>query len=233
MRRDFVVRSFAALAGGMLLAAAAPGDVIQLGQYRLHNHPDGNSTPPPYGARFDELFNATSGHDVFTLDFDDINSQVFMTVTATTIRIYGQSWGGRDTGSAYANDSYRGVYTFDFLYNIGVELVPGDDDLWVAAPSASNFGFITAPNALGTVNLTDEASGNYTFRLGDETSDVGHRGFDGISGWGWMSYLNPLGGTTHVNDTDWIFTAVYEIPSPGAATLAALGGLVFVGRRRR
>lgn len=232
MRLNFAARSLLALAGGALLASAAPGAVVLEGLYRLHNHPDGTVNPPPYGARFDELYNATSNHDVFTLDFDHVNSAVYMTVSATQIRIYGQSWGGRDTGSGYANDLYRGVYSFDFTYNIGVQVVPGDDDLWVNGPNHANSGFITGPGSLATRNLVDERDNGFSFRLGDENDDQGHRGFSGISGWGWMSYVTSPGQYHHASNTDWIFTATYEIPSPGAASLAAAGLLVLARRRR-
>lgn len=226
----------AALAAGAITLSAAPSQAATIvpGLYRLHNHPDGNQRPPLYGARFDELYNATGGHDVFTLDFDNIQSAAYMTVNAalTQVRIFGQALGGRDTGTAYAVDQYLGVYTFDFTYNLGVGLVPGDDDLWVTGPDMVNVGFITTP--LGdTIGLTDKSNGSYAFRLGDENNDLGHRGFNGISGWGWMNYVTPNGVRPHVNATDWLFTATYEIPTPGAAALAAVGGLLGLRRRRR
>lgn len=225
-------------AGSGLAACAVPAsaDVIFPGLYRLHNHPDANARPPQYGARFDELFNATSGHDVFTLDFDNLDSQVFMTVGASTVRIFGQAFGGRDVGSDYANDQYRGIYQIDFTYSIGLAQVPGDDDLWVASPTDHvNFGTITPPAAANAgqipINLTDQKADGYSFRLGDEDNDAGHRGFDGISGWGWMSYVNN-GQSSHVDSTDWIFIATPNIPSAGSGVLMALGGLSLVRRRR-
>lgn len=225
----------AALAAALVAVHSASGATILPGLYRLHNHPDGNQNPPPYGARFDELYNATGGHDVFTLDFDDVNSAAFMTINAafTEIRIFGQAKGGRDVGATHALDIYNGLYTFDFTYNLGVQAVPGDDDLWAVTPDHRNFGFITGPGALGTTNLTDEGMGGYTFRVGDEDNDAGHRGFNGISGWGWMSYVAQSGQITHVNDTDWLFTATYEIPAPGAAGLLGLAALTASRRRRR
>jgi uncharacterized protein (TIGR03382 family) len=227
----------AALAvGAMILSCAgtASAATILPGLYRLHNHPDGNQRPPLYGARFDELYNATSSHDVFTLDFDALQSAVYMTVNAglTEVRIYGQAFGGRDIGSSYANDAYLGVYTFDFTYSLGVGLAPGDDDLLVGLPDMRNTGFITTP--LGdTIGLVDKASGDgYSFRLGDENNDAGHRGFSGISGWGWLNYIRNGQVVPHVNSTDWLFTATYEVPAPGAAALVGLGGLVLTRRRR-
>lgn len=226
----------AALAAGTMLlsAAGAWGATTLPGLYRLHNHPDGNQRPPLYGARFDELYNATSNHDVFTLDFDAMQSAAFMTVNTAgnEVHIFGQAWGGRDTGTAYANDQYLGVYTFDFTYNMGVGPAGGDDDLWVPLPDMRNFGSITTP--LGhTIGLVDKGMDGYSFRLGDENNDAGHRGFAGISGWGWMNYIRDGRVQDHVESTDWLFTASYQIPTPGSVALIAIGGLVGLRRRKR
>lgn len=215
-----------------VFTCAASGAVLQSGMYRLHNHPDGSARPPTYGAKFDELYNATGGHDVFTLDFDAPVSSVFMFVnpTMTEVRIYGLAWGGRDVGSGYANDAYLGLYTFEFVYDMGVGMAPGDDDLMVSEPHHRNFGTLVTP--LGhTVHLTDEAMGGYSFRFGDTDNDAGHRGFNGLSGWGWMSYVTP-GGVHHISDTDWLFTAEL-VPTPGAMALLGLGALSAARRRRR
>ena len=209
---------------GLALAPQAHGAMITPGTYDLHNHPDGDAVEPHYGFRLDELYNATGGHDIFTFDFDHAMSNMQMDVTATTIHIYGTSWGGRDTGSSYAADGYLGVYTIDFVYDMGVGPAPGDDDVRVVA-DGDNFGSIMTP--LGdTIPLTDKADSGYSFRLGDEDNDNGHRGFAGISGWGWVTH----GTGSHVAASDWLFTAT--IPAPGATTLIA-GGLLALSRRRR
>jgi len=227
----------AAIAVGAMLwsAGGASGAAIQSGLYRLNNHPDGSARPPLYGARLDELYNATSGHDVFTLDFDDVNSAVFMTINAaqTEIHIFGQAVGGRDNGSTHANDQYLGLYTVDFRYTLGVGPAGGDDDLQVSVPDMRNTGTIVTP-LNDTIHLTDKATSNgFSFRLGDENNDAGHRGFAGLSGWGWMNYVNDAGAVQpHVESTDWLFTARYQIPAPGAMALVGMGGMV-LGRRRR
>ncbi|MCC6322432.1 MAG: hypothetical protein IT438_13465 [Phycisphaerales bacterium] len=226
----------AALAAGAIILSAgqATAAAILPGLYRLHNHPDGNQRPPLYGARFDELYNATGGHDVFTLDFDHIQSAMYMTINAaqTEIRIFGQSVGGRDTGTTYAADSYLGLYQVDFTYTLGVGPVVGDDDLQVVEPDMRNSGSIVTP--LGdSIGLTDKAMGGYSFRFGDENNDAGHRGFNGLSGWGWMNYVTADGVLAHIESTDWLFTATYEIPTPGAAALAGVSGLLCLRRRRR
>lgn len=225
-------------AGAAMAAGATPAsaDVIFPGLYRLHNHPDANARPPQYGARFDELFNATSNHDIFTLDFDHLDSQVFMTVGTNSVHIFGQAFGGRDIGNDYANDQYRGIYLIDFTYSVGLAPAPGDDDLWVASPTDHvNFGSITPPAAANAgqapILLTDQQADGYSFRLGDEDNDAGHRGFDGISGWGWMSYLNN-GQSNHIDSTDWIFIATPNIPPAGSGVLVAIGSLSLLRRRR-
>jgi hypothetical protein len=219
-----------------LFAGAATALPPATGTYQLHDHPDGTEVPPAYGLRLDELFNATADHDVFTFDFDNALSNMRMDYTGTTIHIYGVAFGGRDIGNAYANDAYRGVYTINFTYNFGVGIVPGDDDVYVNPGTHYNFGTITSPGGT-TVNLRDghydASAGQLDFRFGNEDNDLGHRGFNGLSGWGWL--FHQVGGPTgtYVNDTsdDWLFTATL-IPAPGTAALLGLGGLI-AGRRNR
>lgn len=221
-----------AIAGAMALVSSASAAVIVSGQYRLRNHPDGNARPPAYGAKFTELYNATSGTDVFTFDFDHAQSAMYLDyMFGNTIRIHGQAWGGRDTGTTYANDQYRGLYTFDFTYVRGVGLAAGDDDLFVAPLPYYNYGTLLTP--LGDViRLRDGhyGGGQPDFRFGDADDDRGHRGFNGLSGWGWLYYARPGESYTYVADSDWLFTGEL-VPAPGAA--AALIGLGALAARRR
>ncbi len=212
----------------LALSAAANADVIQTGTYQLYNHPDGAQTPPPYGLRMDELFNATSGHDIYSFTFDTNGAHMRLDYNGTTIRIYGTAFGGRDIGSVWANEATTGLYTLDFTYNVGVGLAAGDDDLAVNA-NHQNFGTIIAPTNQ-VINITNQADGSgLSFRFGDENNDNGHRGYNGISGWGWLSIVN--GNTiSHVDSQDWLFRAVIPAPSAGALmALAAFGA----SRRRR
>lgn len=216
----------------LALPGAARADLIQPGFYQLHNHPDGTEVPPPYGMRLDELVDVTGGHDVFTFDFDHAGSdmKLIYNSVASTITISGMAYGGRDAGGDYVNDVYLGLYAINFVYNVGVLPVPGDDDLYVVAPSGSNFGTIDGPGAVPAFALSDKSGGDYTFRFGDENDDNGHRGFNpGISGWGWMMVdgrYNPA--------MDWIFTAEYiRIPEPASAIALGLGALLVAVRRRK
>ena len=227
-------RCIVATAAAIALAAgsAASGAVLMPGQYVLHNHPDGNAVPPPYGMKLDELYNVTADHDIFTFNFDDAASSMVMDVTATTIHIYGASFGGRDIGGDYAVDPFRGVYAIDFLYTVGVQPVVGDDDMEVRAPSVSNFGTIHTP--LGdTIALTDKTGNDgdagRSFRLGDEDNDLGHRGYNGISGWGWLTHgPDPM---AHIDDSDWLFTAT-KVPAPVRRCRSVLAGLAGLRRKR-
>jgi hypothetical protein len=215
----------AALAACMV-AGAVDAAVISQGMYTLGNHPDGAAQPPRYGMRLDELYNATGNHDIYTFDFDHPQSHMELWYIGNTIRIWGVAWGGRDVGSTYAVEPSTGLYTIDFTYNVGVAQVPGDDDLWCTAPSNSNFGFIQGPVG-PAITLSDERLGfGYTFRLGNEDNDLGHRGFNGISGWGWM---NHPAGAPHIASSDWLFKIV---PAPGSAALLGLGVLTLARRRR-
>jgi hypothetical protein len=207
--------------------ASASAVTIDAGLYQLGNHPDGNAVPPPYGMKLDELVNVTGGHDIFTFDFEHAQSNMTLLYNnvAETITITGEAYGGRDNGGGYFNDAYLGVYTVSFLYDVNVGPAGGDDDIWVTA-NEQNFGTITLPDGSTVKDLADISAGGYSFRLGDEDDDAGHRGFAGISGWGWLSVDG-----VHVADQDWLFTATY-IPEPATCLLLAGGGLLAVRRRR-
>ncbi len=206
---------------------AALGD----GEYSLGNHPDGNSATPFYGMVLNSLYRP-KGSRKFTFDFDHEASDMRMIVDAggSSIRIFGSVFGGRDIGDDWADDVYKGMYEIDFSYTSGLSLASGDNDLEVRLP-ASNSGIISTP--LGDVfDLLDKANDSgRVFRLGDEDNDLGHRGFDGISGWGWLTGRQQGGRSKNVSG-DFLFT-VKPVPAPGTAVLGGLGLVCFTGRRRR
>lgn len=214
-------------------AGSASAAMILPGTYALHNHPDGNARPPSYGAKLTELYDVTGGQDIFTFDFDAPGAAMTLVYSNNTIKISGKAWGGRDVGDNYANDQYLGLYTFNFTYTWGVGLASGDDDLQVNLPANKyNYGTLVTP--LGdVVSLRDGHydNGQPDFRFGDEDNDLGHRGFAGLSGWGWLFKALPGQQYSYTADSDWLFTAVY-VPTPGAGTLAVAGGAMLLRRRR-
>lgn len=206
-----------------MLATGAHAAVINPGTYRLGNHPDGEAAEPYYGLRLDEMYDVTTGHDVFTFDFEADGAAMYLDYDGTSVHIHGTAFGGLDTGSGY-DWLHSGMVTIDFTYNLVAQSM-FDDDLVVTTPDFTNSGSIqTWTNS--EVLLYDYSGGHdYTFRMGDDDDDLGHRGYEGHSGWGWLNY--QVGGD-HVYSTDWLFTMT-PVPAPGAAVLFALG----LGRRRR
>jgi len=220
-------------------ASVASAAAINFGAtYQLHNHPDGSLNPPPYGLRLDNLYDAPNdSNDRFTFDFDDAASDMRMTISGdgSTIRIFGVVLGGRDIGNMYAADQYLGLYEVDYTYSFGVGMVPGDDDLEVTVDTG-NGGTLTPLAVIdggpsvggGPFALGATFAGGNVFRLGDENNDNGHRGFAGISGWGWITVDGERQGG---GADDWIFTAEL-IPEPATMGLLLMGAPLVLRRRR-
>ena len=166
---------------------------------------------------------------------------MFLDYNGSTIHIYGTTFGGLDTGTEYAS-GLSGVISVDFTYNVGVSGVPGDDDIWVTGASFNNSGSVEIISGFAdysgttTFDLVDKSNGTFIFRFGDENDDLGHRGFDGISGWGWLNHapadqsFGDIGN--HLVASDWLFTATL-IPLPPAVYLGLAGMLSVVVLRRR
>jgi hypothetical protein len=195
--------------------------ILEPGLYRLHNHDDGGARPPLYGLRLDELVNVTPDHDVFSFSFDDGGAQVFLELGLdTSIRITGTVFGGHDVGDDWDVDLH-GLWEIDFTYNAS-KPAPDDDDIIVNPPAEPNTGSIKplfGDSANIPIDLFDyPGSFPFTLRLGNEDDDLGHRGWTGISGWGW---LNHRSADVHFDASDWLFT-VDPIPVPGPPTAAIL-----------
>ncbi|MEM7057833.1 MAG: SdrD B-like domain-containing protein [Pseudomonadota bacterium] len=168
--------------------------------FRLLNHPDGSVAAPFYGLRLDNVF----GDGEYTFDFEADGAEMFATVDNGMIRIFGTALGGRDVGDTRTDVS---LFEIDFTYNM-VEQAAGDNDLISdAANAGSSSGTITRlddqGNPVETKTLTDKAGSNpFSFRFGDEDNDLGHRGFEGKSGWGWLK----VDGEDPAGAQDWLFT---------------------------
>jgi hypothetical protein len=185
--------------------AGPPGlnSVIQVGTYQLCNHPDGTVRPPLYGLRLDELFDVSQGHDRFTFDFEAEGALMLLEFDGTSLRIHGTAFGGLDTGGSY-DPEMSGLVEIDFTYPV-VETAFGDDDLVVLAPLGGSGSLVWMPGTEDEVifPLVEKANEDgLAFRLGNETSDDGHRRHDGVSGWGWLSHANI---DDQVTTSDWLF----------------------------
>ena len=223
----------AAVAVAILLASrpASAGLILPTDvTLQLADHPDGNAGLPTYGLRLDELIDVTAGHDRFTFSFEHPSAMVQMLLTEVgidefSIHIWGTAFGGLVVNNEY-DPLLSGLVEIDFTYVLA-HVVDGDDDLIVTTPSFMNTGSIMFQGS--TIDLFDRANKDgFTFRLGNEDDDMGHRGFDGISGWGWLDHGKA---GTYVPASDWLFTVV---PTPGTTVLMAIAAALIVrGRRRR
>lgn len=207
-----------------LSASAASAGFLAPGTYRLHNHPDGAIAPPGYGLRLDGLFGTS--HQ-FTFDFDHPQSSVFMEFTGSEIRIHGTAFGGRSNGGTnYINDGYLGTYNFDFQYTAAMAFNGANTELAVHGDPSLNNGSISAVSINSgltpTADLFDRGMPD-SFYLG-----YNHRGFAGISGWGWITYD---GRNTSATD-DWLFTVT--VPAPAALLMGMIGlaATGWIGRRQ-
>ncbi len=228
--RPFSVCAGCSLALILPSVSAHGGLILEPGSYGLRDHPDGNQAPPTYGLRLDELVDVNAWHDVFTFSFNHPEADMRLDITEVApdefeVHIYGTAFGGLVQGGEY-DAANSGVVDINFLYTLAHPVI-GDDDLIVTTPNFTNTGEITFDGQ--TIDLFDRAnSEGFTFRLGDANHDQRYRGFDGISGWGWVDH-----GTagTHIYSSDWLFTVV---PAPGSAALLSIAlALCARGRRRR
>ncbi len=235
------------------LGAAAQAMSIPNGAYTLGSHPDGTENPPPYGLRLDGLLGDNS--EEYTFNFSDASSAMSMTISDSvnfagkkTVVISGTSFGGEDVGAVY-NADLAGLWQIDFTYdNV---MANGDmSELWTDdADAGNNTGKLTALfgstgaeagrlTAGDMFDLEDFAgSHDFSFKL-----KFGHRGFVGVSGFGWLNHrpsqANDQSPMDHIYASDWLFTAeripppppVVPLPAAFPAGLACMG--LIVARKR-
>ncbi|NEO47781.1 MAG: hypothetical protein F6K55_28175 [Moorea sp. SIO4A3] len=183
--------------------------ILENGTYQLSNHLDGTSfgNGNPHGLILTGLFvdNEWRTGDISVFDFEHPDANMQMSVDGNEIRIFGTAFGNLDVDNNFDYDDTPGLWQIDFTYN-NVETVTGDDDLSVQERfSGINTGTIKQLYGdQAEFDLSDEAGNNsFSFQVGDKTDDQGHRGFDGISGWGWLEHSNA---EEYVYHSDWLFT---------------------------
>lgn len=233
LEKKTVIKSASLVLAAALGFSALSAQAVSIGTYTLSNHPDGSVNPPPYGLRLDGLLTGSSNEE-YTFDFNHVDSAMTLTYDGTTIVIDGVAYGGEDSGGGYVANT-TALWDIHFEYTVGVSQ-PGSDgglaDVF-AVEDAANFGTISS--TLGDLELSDKTLGSYSFRLGDENGG-GHRGADGISGWGWLMHGEDCQqGTDCVNVeySDWLFTAeLVVVPVPAAAWLFGSGLLALMGSKR-
>ncbi len=225
-------------------------------RFALADHPDAAKDPPPYGLRLDNVFanaglTSTTGQSVSgvtTFSFSHPSSSMFLDVTETplggggldiTIHIFGQAYGGVDTGGSYGFG--EGLYTIDFTYSANV--LKAADGWFVDPQSVQNQGSVVAG-----AGITDVPAGT-TFQFFEQTptgnpfrfESDGHRlgGFptllveDPFVGRGWLTFNSD--GSDAAGTQDWLFVG-RPIPLPTPLGLACVGlGATLLrrsGRRR-
>ena len=189
----------------------AEPDILEDGIYQLSNHTDSASfgNGHEHGLILTGLFvdNEWRTGDISVFDFEHPDANMRMSINGDEIRIFGTAFGHLDVDDnfSYNDNDPGGLWKIDFTYN-NADNVSNDDDLEIDSQFAgTNTGTIKKLYGdQAEFDLTDEAGKNsFSFQLGNKTDNQGHRGFDGISGWGWLNHSNA---DEYVYHSDWLFT---------------------------
>ncbi|WP_017327349.1 PEP-CTERM sorting domain-containing protein [Synechococcus sp. PCC 7336] len=241
-----VILSLGLLAGSATASLAGVG--LEVGQYRLKDHPFGGAAPPTYGLRLDGLL-TDDASDVFTFSFDP---GVFLTYDGSSITIEGTVRGGLDLGNSAPDPSNQrpDEALFDLLITYSTGIVDVAQGIKVDPGPPTHTGSLTLVEDFdfdGDGN--DDFFANDIFLLreflkSDGTSFIfaadGHRlgstPQDVFVGRGWLTHENNGVGTSHNQPrraSDFLFVGT-QIPEPTTVlgSLAALGGSYILKRKR-
>ncbi len=238
-----VLRAGFALGAGLIgvFAGAANAGGVTTQVFRLHDHPDGNINPPPYGLRYDDLFKSVGGPGGSTsFSFEENGASMRLIVStdtmtnAKTIRIVGKVYGGKDNGASVSFGA--GLYKLDFTYTQNVA-AHGTGWKVTGTDSANNGSLVSLGNAdvaAGTTwSFSDkgDGKGNSFYFKQDDHRLAGHPEF-GQGYWVGHGWVMSSDGRGLSSTRDFLFLGK-PIPLPTAGLMGAIGLLGLAGVRRR
>ena len=208
----------------LLLVPAAQADTFT---YMAGNHPDGNAAPPFYGLRLD--FNGVKQ----TFNFLDVlftyDDSTGMASLQGTIQ-HNQGTGNQALYQMMASFQISGgIFVGDpiqHLLNNGGFLLFGMSELWLTPLNAPG----SYPGPLHWIGKSNNSDQEFLLKFG-------HRGFEGVSGFGWLQTCDDFNDPSTCAQTgtnDFLFT-LHAVPEPGTTTLLGVGlaALAFFRRRVR
>ncbi len=193
------------------LAGAAPIEAFV--EYRIADHPDGNAANPTYWLRADDIAGPPT---TFTTLHPDADVRLLWDSDLETIHIWGTTFGGHAAGDVY--DDEAGLWSIDFrIQNVR------DEGAELRVFGLNGSGTITSLRTEEEFALELYPPTYDSFIMGRD-----HRGFDGVSGWGWIAVDGARDRTN-----DFLFTVAQPVPEPGSATLFGVGGILVGALVRR
>lgn len=232
-----------AIGAGLVGAVTLPSSAgtVTTTTFRLFDHPDGNINPPPYGLRYDNLFQAVGGPTGATsFSFQENGAYMRLIVTedqmagTTTLRLVGKVYGGKDDGATVGFG--EGLYSLDFTYRVNVA-ASGTGWEVTGADAMNNGSLVSDGNADVAAGMTfgfsdkGDGKGKSFYFLQDEHRLSGHPQF-GQGFWVGRGWHMPNDGRGSAGTQDFLFIGTL-IPLPTAGFLGCAGLLGLALARRR